>query len=165
MIDFFLALLSPITFVMAEEETNGGGGGGGIDNNGENRKKLSNPIENSIESMTSNGAHHVVAGILAQRKYSNNNKIDKNNDENDKKFTNIEESSSSSCVAIMDFDQFLPYIGDCGRYQLLIFSVMIPFCFFFAFVYFAQMFITLVPEKYYCHVPELDIFNLTEEER
>ena len=44
---------------------------------------------------------------------------------------------------IMDFDEFLPHVGAFGRYQLILFVVMIPFCCFFAFVYFAQMFITL----------------------
>lgn len=68
-------------------------------------------------------------------------------------------------VHIMDFDEFLPHVGAFGRYQLILFVVMIPFCCFFAFVYFAQMFITIVPDRHWCYVPELDLFNLTDDER
>lgn len=68
-------------------------------------------------------------------------------------------------LKIMDFDEFLPHVGEIGRYQYILFIVMTPFCFFFAFIYFGQMFITLVPEKHWCHVPELDVYNLTETER
>ncbi|KAI8040535.1 beta-alanine transporter [Drosophila gunungcola] len=56
----------------------------------------------------------------------------------------------------MDFDDILPLIGEFGRYQKLLFICMIPFSFFVAFVYFSQIFLTLVPEQHWCHVPELD---------
>lgn len=63
----------------------------------------------------------------------------------------------------MDFDDLLPHIGDFGRYQKILFLLMIPFAFFIAFVYFSQIFMTLVPDDHWCHVPELQ--QLTAEQR
>lgn len=57
--------------------------------------------------------------------------------------------------ATMDFDDLLPHVGEFGRYQQMLFLLMIPFAFFVAFVYFSQIFITLVPEEHWCNVPEL----------
>lgn len=62
-----------------------------------------------------------------------------------------------------EFDHLLPLIGEFGVYQKLLFVLMIPFSFFVAWVYFSQIFITIVPEKYWCWIPELA--NLTVEER
>ncbi|XP_063632710.1 organic cation transporter protein-like [Cydia splendana] len=62
-----------------------------------------------------------------------------------------------------DFDDLLPYVGEFGLYQKILFLLMIPFAFFVAFVYFSQIFMTLVPEQHWCWVPELA--NLTVEER
>lgn len=64
---------------------------------------------------------------------------------------------------VIDFDDLLPHIGEFGRYQKILFLLMIPFAFFVAFVYFSQIFITLVPEQHWCYVPELA--NLTTEQR
>ncbi|XP_068621935.1 carcinine transporter-like [Battus philenor] len=64
---------------------------------------------------------------------------------------------------LKDLDDLFPYIGDFGWYQRILFLLMIPFGFFFAFVYFAQIFMTVVPEQHWCYVPEL--MNLTVEER
>lgn len=64
---------------------------------------------------------------------------------------------------VIDFDDLLPHIGEFGRYQKILFLFMIPFAFFVAFVYFSQIFITLVPEEHWCFVPELA--NLTVEQR
>ncbi|XP_075217415.1 carcinine transporter [Lycorma delicatula] len=55
----------------------------------------------------------------------------------------------------IDFDDVLPHLGEFGRYQKLLFLMMIPFAFFVAWVYFTQIFITLVPEQHWCRVPEL----------
>lgn len=71
--------------------------------------------------------------------------------------------SLSSIKPVVDFDDLLPHIGEFGRYQKILFLLMIPFAFFVAFVYFSQIFITLVPEEHFCNVPEL--VNLTVEER
>ncbi|XP_063836586.1 organic cation transporter protein-like [Ostrinia nubilalis] len=62
-----------------------------------------------------------------------------------------------------DFDDLLPYVGEFGLYQKILFLLMIPFAFFVAFVYFSQIFMTIVPEQHWCWVPELA--NLTVEER
>lgn len=63
----------------------------------------------------------------------------------------------------LDFDDLLPHVGEFGTYQRILFVLMIPFAFFVAWVYFSQIFITLVPEEHWCHVPELE--NLAVEER
>ncbi|XP_071645804.1 organic cation transporter protein-like isoform X2 [Temnothorax longispinosus] len=63
----------------------------------------------------------------------------------------------------IDFDDLLPHVGEFGTYQRILFVLMIPFAFFVAWVYFSQIFITLVPEKHWCRVPELE--NLPVEER
>ncbi|XP_033161832.1 organic cation transporter protein [Drosophila mauritiana] len=65
-------------------------------------------------------------------------------------------NGSDSLPPSMDFDDILPLIGEFGRYQKLLFICMIPFSFFVAFVYFSQIFLTLIPEQHWCHVPELD---------
>ncbi|KAF2902147.1 hypothetical protein ILUMI_04037 [Ignelater luminosus] len=62
-----------------------------------------------------------------------------------------------------EFDDLLPYIGEFGLYQKILFLLMIPFACFVAFVYFTQIFITVTPEQHWCRVPELE--NLTREER
>jgi hypothetical protein len=60
-------------------------------------------------------------------------------------------------------DDLFPYIGQFGWYQRILFLLMIPYSFFFAFVYFAQIFMTVVPSEHWCYVPELA--NLTLQER
>ncbi|XP_050665032.1 organic cation transporter protein-like [Leptidea sinapis] len=62
-----------------------------------------------------------------------------------------------------DFDDLLPYVGEFGLYQKILFLLMIPFAFFVAFVYFSQIFMTIVPEQHWCWIPELA--NMTVEER
>ncbi|XP_050097662.1 organic cation transporter protein [Anopheles aquasalis] len=64
---------------------------------------------------------------------------------------------------VVDFDDLLPHVGEFGRYQKILFLLMIPFAFFVAFVYFSQIFITLVPEEHWCYVPELQ--HLSVEQR
>ncbi|XP_005182426.1 organic cation transporter protein [Musca domestica] len=64
--------------------------------------------------------------------------------------------------ASMDFNDMLPLIGEFGRYQKFLFILMIPFAYYLAFVYFTQIFLTLMPEEHWCTVPELG--NLTREE-
>lgn len=64
---------------------------------------------------------------------------------------------------LMHFDDLLPQIGEFGRYQKILFLLMIPFSFFLVFVYFTQIFITLVPEEHWCRVPQLE--HLTVDER
>ncbi|XP_041974603.1 carcinine transporter-like [Aricia agestis] len=57
-------------------------------------------------------------------------------------------------------DSILGYIGEFGRYQKLMFLGMAPFGFFFAFVYFVQMFVTPTPQKHWCKVPELSHLDM-----
>ncbi|XP_037931141.1 organic cation transporter protein-like [Teleopsis dalmanni] len=57
---------------------------------------------------------------------------------------------------VLDFDDILPMIGEFGRYQKMLFLLMIPFAFFVAFVYFSQIFLTLIPDQHWCQVPELN---------
>lgn len=64
---------------------------------------------------------------------------------------------------IMDFDDFLPYVGEFGRYQKILFLWMIPFSFFIAFVYFSQTFMIVVPEEHNCLIPDLQ--HLSRENR
>lgn len=64
---------------------------------------------------------------------------------------------------LTSFDDLLPYIGEFGLYQRILFLMMIPFAFFIAFVYFSQIFLTLVPEQYWCEIPELR--NFTQDQR
>lgn len=63
---------------------------------------------------------------------------------------------------IVDFDDLLPHIGEFGRYQKILFLLMIPFAFFVAFVYFSQIFITIVPEEHWCWIPELEQLSVEE---
>lgn len=63
----------------------------------------------------------------------------------------------------VDFDDLIPHFGNFGKYQIILFILLAPYTLFFVFVYFTQIFITLIPEKYWCNVPELE--DLTLEER
>ena len=72
----------------------------------------------------------------------------------------IEETGNNS--SNMDFDDLLPLLGEFGRYQKILFLLMIPFACSVAFVYFTQIFITLVPESHWCRVPELEHLPVDE---
>lgn len=52
-------------------------------------------------------------------------------------------------------ERVLFHVGDMGRYQKLLFLIMMPFGFFFAYIYFVQMFIAVTPQRHWCRVPEL----------
>ena len=81
-----------------------------------------------------------------------NNVIDNNND-----------GDLVDNVKVADFDDVLPYVGEFGTYQMLLLVLMAPFCFFLAFTYFSQVFITLVPD-HWCLVPQLNGTGLTVEQ-
>lgn len=68
----------------------------------------------------------------------------------------MERSSVDNIPPNIDFDDILPYIGEFGTYQKILFFLMIPFAFSVAFVYFSQIFMTLVPEKHWCRIYELE---------
>lgn len=63
---------------------------------------------------------------------------------------------------IETFDDILPYVGEAGFYQWMLFILLLPFTFVYAFLYFTQFFLTLVPNEHWCTVPELDGWNLTD---
>ncbi|EFX84114.1 hypothetical protein DAPPUDRAFT_21975, partial [Daphnia pulex] len=56
---------------------------------------------------------------------------------------------------VVDFDDMLPHVGEFGPYQIALFFLTAPFCFFLAFSYFSQVFITLV-DVHTCHIPQLN---------
>lgn len=70
-----------------------------------------------------------------------------------------------SVKKIQSFDDILPHIGSAGRYQWFLFFLILPFAFAYAFLYFTQFFLVLTPNEYWCTVPELDGWNLTDEEK
>lgn len=83
---------------------------------------------------------------------------------NVKKVPNPKESHDENVQSDrIDFDDLLLHIGEFGRYQKCLFLCIIPFLFFMVFVYCSQIFITLVPENYWCRVPELE--HLTMDKR
>ena len=61
------------------------------------------------------------------------------------------------------FDDMLPCVGNFGKYQWLIMLALIPYSVAYAVLYFAQFFLTLVPQEHWCKIDELK--NLTEENR
>lgn len=75
----------------------------------------------------------------------------------------IKDDKDEDKKPLIDFDDLLPHIGEFGKYQKILFLLMIPFAFCVAFVYFSQIFITLVPEDHWCRIPELE--HLDQEQR
>lgn len=73
----------------------------------------------------------------------------------------LEELDNRIKVKKIEFDELLPLVGQYGLYQIILFFLLLPFCFFIAFIYMSQMFITLVPENYSCAVEISNDFNLT----
>lgn len=64
----------------------------------------------------------------------------------------------------LDLDELLPIIGEFGRYQkLLLFLICLPACIPCGFCAFNQLFMTDVPDDFWCAIPELN--NLTAEKR
>lgn len=74
--------------------------------------------------------------------------------------TKVEEGNGPA--KIETFDDILPYVGEASRYQWFLFILLLPFTFVYAFLYFAQFFLTLVPAEHWCTIPELDHYNLTD---
>lgn len=75
----------------------------------------------------------------------------------------IEEGSGPA--KIETFDDILPYVGEASRYQWFLFILLLPFTFVYAFLYFAQFFLTLVPAEHWCTIPELEHWNFTDHEK
>ncbi|CAK9830055.1 Organic cation transporter protein [Anthophora retusa] len=90
-----------------------------------------------------------------------NNERDRRNTTN--RQASVVDTSVKDETGDVDFDELLPYVGEFGLYQKILFILMIPFASFVAWVYFSQIFITLIPDGYWCLVPELE--NLTVDQR
>ncbi|CAB3245459.1 unnamed protein product [Arctia plantaginis] len=69
-----------------------------------------------------------------------------------------EEQKKSNDADVLE--AVLHHVGDMGRYQKLLFLAMLPFGFFFAFIYFVQMFIAVTPSNHWCKIPELQHLDL-----
>lgn len=63
------------------------------------------------------------------------------------------------------FDDILPYVGDYGRYQWLLLLSLLPYGVTYAFLYFSQFFITIIPNEHWCRIEELIDSNFTQEDR
>ncbi|XP_034173992.1 carcinine transporter-like isoform X1 [Osmia lignaria lignaria] len=63
------------------------------------------------------------------------------------------------------FDDILPYVGDYGRYQWLLLLSLLPSGVTYAFLYFSQFFITIIPNEHWCRIEELIDSNFTQEDR
>ncbi|XP_053621967.1 organic cation transporter protein-like [Plodia interpunctella] len=111
--------------------------------------------QNSIDNKLSNID---LAGGFVNKGYVNDS-----SDVASPKLNQMREENENPKKKATDFDDLLPYVGEFGLYQKILFLLMIPFAFFVAFVYFSQIFMTIVPEQHWCWVPELA--NLTVEER
>ncbi|KAL0803273.1 hypothetical protein ABMA28_017251, partial [Loxostege sticticalis] len=113
--------------------------------------------QNSIDNKLSNID---LGGGFVNKGYMNDSSdvaSEKKMPDNSRKEEKIEKQKKAT-----DFDDLLPYVGEFGLYQKILFLLMIPFAFFVAFVYFSQIFMTIAPEQHWCWVPELA--NLTVEE-
>ncbi|XP_017878090.2 organic cation transporter protein [Ceratina calcarata] len=49
--------------------------------------------------------------------------------------------------------------GEFGAYQKYLFGMLFFFCLFLTFVYFSQLFLTVVPKEHWCKVPEIKNFS------
>lgn len=63
------------------------------------------------------------------------------------------------------FDDILPYVGDYGRYQWLLLLALLPYGVIYAFLYFSQFFISIIPAEHWCKIDELITANFTQEDR
>lgn len=57
-------------------------------------------------------------------------------------------------------EEILEQLGGLGTYQRLLFLMMMPLGFIFAFVYSSQMFVSATPQKHWCLVPELSHLDI-----
>lgn len=65
----------------------------------------------------------------------------------------------------LDLDDLLPALGEFGCYQkLLLWLVCLPACIPCGFCAFNQLFMADAPDNYWCKVPQLNEFNLTDEQ-
>lgn len=110
------------------------------------------PIDNNLSNID-------LSGSFVNKGFTKDTNDSTESVPSTRKVTDDEEKKKKAT----DFDDLLPYVGEFGLYQKILFLLMIPFAFFVAFVYFSQIFMTIVPEQHWCWIPELA--NLTVEER
>lgn len=114
-----------------------------------------------------------IEPVSKNKQKSNKNSLNKQNIYSNQAFVNDEigniqnnkasaAEDEANATNRLDFDDILPHIGEFGKYQQILFFLMIPFAFFVAFVYFTQIFITLVPERHWCRIPELDHLSVQQ---
>ena len=63
------------------------------------------------------------------------------------------------------FEDILPHVGDFGKYQKCLLLSIIPYTVVFCSILYSQVFLTLVPQEYWCKINELAHLNLTQKER
>lgn len=105
-------------------------------------------------------SYNLPQNVYVNKGYLNNEKPAL---ELSKETNKVQQQQTAANRPIIDFDDLLPHVGDFGKYQKILFLLMIPFAFFVAFVYFSQIFLTLVPDEHWCNVPELQ--HLSAEQR
>ncbi|XP_043480645.1 carcinine transporter-like [Leptopilina heterotoma] len=66
---------------------------------------------------------------------------------------------------IENFDDVLPYVGDFGKYQWFLMFSLVPYGLSFAYLFYSQIFILIVPQNHWCKIDELMTLNLTQEQR
>ncbi|XP_039752594.1 organic cation transporter protein-like [Pararge aegeria] len=118
----------------------------------EEEPRQSTPIENNLSNID-------LSGSFVNKGYTNDPGDSADSVASTKRVTDDGEKRKK----VTDFDDLLPYVGEFGMYQKILFLLMIPFAFFVSFVYFSQIFMTIVPEQHWCWIPELA--NLTVEGR
>ncbi|CAH2236946.1 jg23394 [Pararge aegeria aegeria] len=116
----------------------------------EEEPRQSTPIENNLSNID-------LSGSFVNKGYTNDPGDSADSVASTKRVTDDGEKRKK----VTDFDDLLPYVGEFGMYQKILFLLMIPFAFFVSFVYFSQIFMTIVPEQHWCWIPELA--NLTVE--
>lgn len=109
-----------------------------------------------------NNAFYNDDGLPACLSVASNTKINSSDDGDKALRAKGDDAAEGSEQRHLDFDDLLPHIGEFGMYQKLLFLLMIPFAFSVAFVYFTQIFITLVPEEHWCRVPELEHLSIED---
>lgn len=119
------------------------------------------PIDDQLKPMqTETTAKH--AAHIATPTGNEPPKIEKTMTKTSTLNSSMRRSTAESISPNLDFDDILPHIGEFGTYQKILFFLMIPFAFSVAFVYFSQIFLTLVPDKHWCHIHELTHLSIEQ---
>ncbi|XP_061399642.1 solute carrier family 22 member 13-like [Musca vetustissima] len=129
-------------------------------NNNQGRRPSANDDTNGFVNVAFTHDERATENVI-RRKSGNSNSLQLDNGTSMSTNT-VPVSSGNGTAPPIDFDDILPMIGEFGKYQKILFICMIPFAFFVAFIYFSQIFLTLIPEQHWCTVPELEGLPLEE---